>query len=193
VKQPRPLPTAPPFLTLYTATYLRPVALARNMASVGRQTATGDIEQLVLPDHVGYGLVNGLYGRITWYADACRGDYVAFLSDDDELAGENVVAALKVFADKRGRPEVISVRVKKGREEFPKSDPTAEPIEGDVDLGTFVMRRDVWLAHKSDFGLRYQGDYDLAVAMWKAKRQIVPMDLLFAFGPAGGGRPELSL
>ena len=68
MRQPRPLPSRPPFLTLVTMTHLRPTALVRNLASVGRQTAVQDLEQIVLPDHVGYGHTNGLYVRIAWYA-----------------------------------------------------------------------------------------------------------------------------
>ncbi len=197
MKQPKPLPTRPPFLTLYTNTHLRPAALMRNLASVGRQTAVSDIEQLVIPDHVGYGLVGGLFGRVPWYAEACRGQYVMFLSDDDELHGEDAVARLRKFI--AGQPEppppLVLVRVAKGDQVFPKGSPTDAPVEGEVDLGSYVYRRDMWVKYRNAFGLRYQGDYDHAVTMWNdGVRPVFAESVgLFAVGPMSNGRPELSL
>lgn len=193
MKQPKPLPSAPPFLTIYTSTHLRPAALVRNLASVGRQTAVEDLEQIVVPDHVGYGLAGGLFGRIPWYAPACRGRYVAILSDDDELADERAVERLRAFVAQRGDPPVVLVRVRKGDATFPKGTPDAGPAEGAVDLGSYVLRRDVWLAHAGDYGRRYQGDFDHAVALDQAGYSPIYCDLLFAVGPLSNGRPELSL
>lgn len=195
MKQPKPLPTEPPFLTLYTNTHLRPEALRRNMESVGRQTAVDRLEQLVIPDHVGYGLVGGLFGRVPWYADACRGRYVVFLSDDDALAGERVVEALERFVGRQPEPPAaVLVRVRKGAEEFPKGDPEGPPVEGDLDLGSYVLRQDVWRRHKGSYGMRYSGDVDHALALWRdGIRPVFAKDILFAVGPMSGGRPELSL
>ena len=64
MKQPKPFPSEPPFLSIYTPTFRRPQYLAKNMASVGRQTAAQHVEQIIVPDHVGYGVVGGLYGRM---------------------------------------------------------------------------------------------------------------------------------
>lgn len=195
MKQPKPLPTEPPFLTLYTSTHLRPTALARNMASVGRQTAVERIEQLVFPDHVGYGLAGGLFGRIPWYATACRGSYVAFLSDDDVLASEHAVADLERFVRKYVSPPVVLVNVKKGEHVFPRSDfPLDEPEEGKIDLGSYVLRRDVFVAYKDAYGLRYSGDVDHARCLWQ--NGFMPKyakDLLFAEGPLSNGVTECTL
>jgi hypothetical protein len=194
VKQPKPLPTEPPFLTLYTNTHLRPAGLVKNLASVGRQTAVERIEQLVIPDHVGYGLAGALFGRVPWYADACRGRYVAFLSDDDELAGERVVEGLERFVESQPEPPaIVLVRVLKGGQEFPKT--LGLPVEGHIDLGSYVLRRDVWVRYSRSYGLRYQGDFDHALTMWMDG--VMPLvfwgDQLFAHGPLSNGRPEVSL
>lgn len=192
MRPPRPLLPGPPFLTLYTNAFRRPMALARNFASVARQTEVQLVEQIVLPDHVGHGWC-ALFGRIPWYAPACRGEYVAFLNDDDSLASDNVVARLRAFVKDAGRPPVVLVRVRKGDLEFPRQDPALAPVEGLVDLGSYVLRRDVWLRHAADYGLRYQGDYDHAQVLWADPecRPPVPCDLLFATGPISNGRPEV--
>lgn len=186
----KPLPAGQPFLTIYTNAYRRPAALARNMASVANQTAAEHVEQLVLPDHVGYGIVGGLYGRIPWYAQACRGEYVAALCDDDELADETVVAKLMAFARKRGNPPVIIVRAEKGGLELPSHPEGTAPEPGEVDLCCLVLRRDIWLKHVGDWGMRYEGDYDMAAALYRAGYAHAWLDLLFATGANSNGRPE---
>jgi hypothetical protein len=184
------LPKEPPFLTLWTTSYMRPQALARNMESVAKQTAVEHVEQLVFPDHVGYGW-DAMYERVKWYASAARGNYVAWLNDDDALAGVNAVANLMKMARQAGDPEVLVVRVKKGTTEFPRDGSGWPPAHALVDLGSYVVRRDIWLQHLNDYGHRYEGDYDHAAAMYLAGRKAFKTDLLFAEGAAGGGRPEV--
>jgi hypothetical protein len=86
-----------PFITFYTPTYKRPQALARCLASVASQTVVGEIEQIVIPDHVGVG-IHGMYARVPQYASAVHGEYVMFLCDDDVLADATVVETVKTFA-----------------------------------------------------------------------------------------------
>jgi hypothetical protein len=181
-----------PFLTLYTSTHLRPTALVANLASVGRQTMVEHVEQLVFPDHVGYGLVGGLFGRIPWYASACRGAYVVFLSDDDQLADERVVSRLAKVAQQHSNPPVIVVDVLKGEHRFPKRR-GERPAVGDIDLGSYVLRRDIWMEFSGSYGARYTGDVDHAQALWDAGHRPVYADLLFAVGPLGNGVSEVSL
>jgi len=86
------------------------------------------------------------------------------------------------------------VNVTKGDVVFPKgNDWQDNPTEGDVDLGSYILRNDVWRAHAADYGKRYQGDYDHAVALRKAGHRPVHFGKMFAIGGAGNGRPELSL
>ncbi len=191
MKPKRPLPLDPPFLTLVTHTYRRPQALARNMASVCRQTAVEAIEQIVLPDHLGLSPADAVYGRMPWYADAPRGRYVHVLGDDDVLADDNSVAHLQAFVMRRGCPPCVAVLARKGPDLFPKK-PLLEAVEGDVDLCCFVMRRDVYSALARSYGCNYKCDWDGFQAL-KAicVTPIVESGLLFALGAQGSGRPEV--
>lgn len=180
-----------PFLTFYTPTYKRPVALARCLASVGAQTLVAEIEQIVLPDHLGLGIVGGLYGRIPLYADACRGRYVHVLADDDALAGPDVVAQVKAFAETEGFPPVIVVRARKSGYEMPACD-LNPPECGAIDMGCFILRADVWRQHAADYGPRYEGDYDHALALYRAGHRFAVLPTLFVVGDARKGKPEVA-
>ena len=61
-----------PFLTFYTPTYKRPEGLAQCLASVAAQTIADEIEQVVIPDHVGIG-IDGMYRRLPTYTEAVHG------------------------------------------------------------------------------------------------------------------------
>lgn len=184
------LPTAPPFLTLITSTFRRPSRLAACLASVTAQTAAEHVEQLVLPDHVGYGIAPALYGRLPWIAPAVRGSYVNLLCDDDTLADAGAVAELMAFAEKERQPEVIIARVRKGAFELPMCDPLGEPQCGAIDLVSYIVRRDTWLRHLGSYGMRYEGDYDHAIAMYRAGHRVAFFDRLWATGEAMRGASE---
>lgn len=191
VKPPRPLPTAAPFLSFYTPTFRRPTGLAKCLASVATQTAVERVEQLVVPDHAGLGVTNGLYGRMPFYAEALRGDYVHVLCDDDELASPTAVEQVERFAAKMQRPAVIVVRARKGNLDLPLCPIETAPVCGRIDLSCYIIRQDVWLRHYKDYGLRYEGDYDHALALWNAGHRHEFLDMLFVVGGASNGRPEV--
>jgi hypothetical protein len=191
MKPPVPLPTVAPFLSIYTPTFRRPEALAKCLESVGKQTAADDLEHLVVPDHVGYGLVGGLFGRLPWYAPGIRGRYVNLLCDDDALASESVVSTVRAFAAHQNNPEVIIVRVVKGATALPACDPLGEPQCGAVDLTSYLVRGDVWQKHLGDYGLCYEGDYWHALALYKAGYRHAFCDVLWAVGGQSHGRPEM--
>lgn len=191
MKPAKPVPTTAPFLSLYTPTYRRPVALARCLESVGRQTAADDLEQLVVPDHSGFGVVGGLYGRLPFYAPVLRGRYVNLLCDDDVLTDPTVVARVRDFAAAHGDPEVIVTRVRKGHLELPACDPVGPPECGAVDLTSYLVRGDIWHRHVKDYGLRYEGDFDHASSLYAAGYRFAFCDLLWAVGGASHGRPEM--
>lgn len=190
MRPPQPINTAP-FLSLYTPTFRRPEGLRKCLESVGRQTAAADIEQLVVPDHVGHGVPVGLYGKLPQYAGTLRGAYVNLLCDDDVLASDTVVETVKAFAQVKCQPEVIVTKVRKGALTLPLCHPEAEPICGQVDLTSYIVRGDVWHQHIADYGVRYEGDFDHATALWKAGRKFAFCDLLWAIGGASNGRPEV--
>ncbi len=187
----KPLRTEPPFLSIYTPTFRRPAGLAANLRSVGVQTAAEHIEQVVVPDHVGHGIVNSLYKRLQWYAPWMRGDYVAILCDDDVLADETVVAKLMAFAEKKRNPPVIIVNAEKGGLVYPAYAEGTVPEPGEIDLCCMILRRDVWLQHVNDWGSRYEGDYDMAIVLHEMGYEHARLDLLFAIGDATNGRPEV--
>jgi glycosyltransferase involved in cell wall biosynthesis len=190
VRAPRPLNPSP-FVTLITPTFRRPVQLAACLESVGRQTAADQVQHLVLPDHVGHGIVDGLYGRMPWCVGAVRGRYVAVLCDDDVLAGEAVVAQVQAFADERKSPPVIVARVVKNGMSLPACPPDGPPQCGAVDMASYIVRADIWAAHAGDYGRRYEGDYDHAAALWAAGHPVAFCDALWAVGGASHGRPEV--
>lgn len=190
MKPPKPLQTTPPFLSLYTPTFRRPAQLAKCLDSVGQQTAADDLEQIVAPDHVGYGVAGSLFGRLPWYASALRGRYINLLCDDDMLAADDVVAKVRAFAETAQQPEVIVTRVCKGGRFFPMTDPLAPPVCGQMDLTSFIVRGDIWHKHIADYGLRYEGDFDHATVLYQAGYRFAFLDLLWAVGGASNGRPE---
>lgn len=191
MQPPKPLPTERPFLSFYTPTFRRPTALDKCIRSVSNQTAVEHVEQLVVPDHPGYGVAGGLFGRMAWYAEALRGEYVHVLCDDDELASPTAVEQLRRFVAKMHQPPVVVVRARKGVLELPLCSIAEPPVCGRIDLSCYVLRHDVWRRHYKDYGLRYEGDYDHATALWQAGHRHEFLDMLFVVGGASNGRPEV--
>lgn len=178
-----------PFLTFYTPTYKRPQALARCLASVAEQTAVADVEQIVIVDHRGVG-VEGMYRRVPDYAAAVHGQYVTFLCDDDELAGPDVVAAVRDFARAQGHPPLILVATRKGGAIWPVGNPWP-PRLSYIDLNCAIVRADVWKQHVHAYGARYEGDFDFLNALYLAGVPAVWCDELFSVGDVRRGAPEL--
>jgi len=177
-----------PFISFYTPTYKRPIGLARCLASVAMQSAAADIEQIVIPDHLGIG-IGGMYARLPQYIDAVHGDYVHVLADDDELSHPDVVAIVKDFAEANNRPPLILVGVQKGA--LVLSEPWWPPVEGTIDLGCLIVRADVWKAHCHDWGKRYEGDYDFAAALHRAGHEGARCPVMFLRGGQSHGAPEV--
>jgi hypothetical protein len=190
MKPPKPLPTRMPFLSIYTTTYRRPAALARNLRSVESQTAVELLEQIVIPDLVGYGIVDGLYTRLAWYAEALRGQYIHILPDDDCLATERVVEDLRAFAIDMAYPDVIVATARKGDVTYPRIPVDQRPEDGDIDLTSYIVRRDVWREHVHDYGRRYAGDVDHARALLAAGYHHARFEPIFVVGDNHNGRPE---
>lgn len=177
-----------PFLTLYTPTYKRPEALVRCMRSVEQQTLVSEIEHLIVPDYVGLG-VGGMYQRVPSHIHAVHGEYVHFLADDDVLASPTVVEQVKQAAEQNGYPPMLLVRVIKGALQLPFGQPWP-PVIGQIDLGCFITRADVWKAHAHKYGDRYEGDFDFAEAVAQSGYSATLVDLLFLTGGVSRGEPE---
>lgn len=190
MKPKKPLPTARPFLTILTATFCRPQGLAENLRSVYRQTLAHEIEQIVLPDHIGVSPNHAVYGRLPWYATAPRGAYVHVLGDDDVLADDQVVERIKRFAERQAYPDVIVMKCKKGDTEYPKCGVTGEPTEGDIDLCCYVVKRQVWATCMQTYRPHYKCDYGFYQTLKDYGASLTPLDQVIAVGRVGGGRPE---
>jgi hypothetical protein len=175
-----------PFLSFFTPTYRRPQRLAQCMESVWRQSVA--CEQVIVHDTIGVGIA-GVYARVAAYAASLHGEYVHVLADDDVLAGPTVVEQVLHAAAAAGHPDVFVVHAIKNGLHLPlMSD--GPPVEGAIDLGCIITRRDVWQAHADHYGRRYEGDFDHVTAMWQAGRRFVYTDILFEIGPAMHGAPE---
>lgn len=177
-----------PFLSLYTPTYRRPQGLARCLASVQAQTAVADIEQIVIPDHVGVG-VGGMFERVPHYASAVHGRYVAFLCDDDVLAAPDVVAQVKACAEAHGEPELLLVWTQKGDAIWPTGLPWP-PQMGAIDLNCAIVRRDIWQAHVTAYGSTYEGDYHFLAALYAAGVKATWCPVMFSVGAVSRGAAE---
>jgi hypothetical protein len=177
-----------PFITFYTPTYKRPQALARCLASVASQTVVGEIEQIVIPDHVGVG-IHGMYARVPQYASAVHGEYVMFLCDDDVLADATVVETVKTFARSHDNPPLILVATKKGPNIFPAGNPWP-PQCGSIDLNCAIVRWDVWTRHAGSYGARYEGDWDFMQALHLDGVAPLWCDVILSHGAVSRGRAE---
>jgi hypothetical protein len=178
-------------LSLYTPAYRRPQALLKCLASVAAQTCIADIEQVVFPDHIGYGVVDGLFGRMPWYAHVMRGQYVFVLADDDVFAATDVVAKLRTFAEAHDQPPVIVVKAQKNEKCYPLNGWGSKPERKRVDLSNYVLRRDIWLKHIGDYGMNRAGDFEHALALWPLY-PFAHLDLLFVRGAASKGAAEVA-
>ena len=158
-----------PFLSFYTPTYRRPEQLQACMESVRQQTAVADVEQIVVPDHVGLG-VGGMFERVPRYAAALHGRYVHFLCDDDILASPNAVARVRLQAGAEDYPDVMIVGSQKPGGMFPSAN-EGPPVLGSIDLGCFIVERSVWTEFAHCYGRRYEGDFDFISHLWEVSRE----------------------
>jgi len=178
-----------PFLSIYTPTYRRPTLLAACRQSVADQTIAGEIQHYVLVDDIGVGIA-GMFAEIPRHVGELQGEYVYVLQDDDVLAGPEVVERLKRFVKEEGEPPVVMVRNRKRGMVLPTFWGEA-PRPAHVDLGNYVLRRDVFRLHAGDFGRCYEGDYYFILRVWEMGWRFTWLDLLFSKAMALGlGRPE---
>lgn len=176
--------------------------LERCQASVAAQVGCGEIQHVIVEDHVGIGIA-GMFAAIEWNAGILDGEWVYVLQDDDELAGPWVVRELEKFltaeavttAVTTGACDVVMVKNRKRGNVYPTFWRVG-PELGYVDLGSYVVRREVFVRHAGDFGKRYAGDFDFIRRLWDAGYEFGWCDVLFAQEQVcepGLGRPESEL
>lgn len=151
------------FLTIYTPTYKRPLALQVCIDSIKEQTRAGFIEHVIIPDEVGIG-IDGVYREVPNNLDKVHGDYVLFLSDDDMLIDPEFMRKFYAYAID-GYPEVVIIKAEKSGRILPDLW-QHEPMLGHIDLACFVVRSDIWKANADKWGQRYEGDYDFIKSLW---------------------------
>jgi len=179
-----------PFLTVLTPTYRRPRGLAACLASVRAQTRVTHLEHVLMVDHVGLG-VAGMFAQVPRYAPLVRGQYVAWLCDDDVFAHHRVVADLEQLVDDAGEPPLLIVETVKAGRRWP--DPkTWPPLAGHIDLNSAIVRGDVWHQFAAAYGDRYEGDFDHLAALAAAGVWPVFSDLLVSTGAVSRGQPEVA-
>jgi hypothetical protein len=89
-------------------------------------------------------------------------------------------------------PDVVIVGSRKPGGYFPTAN-GGPPILGGIDLGCFVVKRNVWAAHCDHYGRRYEGDFDFIDHLWRAvgpNRFSWHNELHFVNGEASRGRYE---
>lgn len=177
-----------PFLTIYTPTFRRPALLERCRASVEAQT-DGSYQHAVVVDEIGVG-VAGMFRDIATHHAALTGEYVYFLSDDDQFADNAVVADLHAFALANPDADVIMCKAQIGPYTFPLPQCwEAAPIEGGVTLANWVVKKHVW--ESVPYGVRYEGDLDFIAECWRRDLRFAWYDRLICKADGWGrGRPE---
>ena len=176
------------FLSIVTRCYKRPEGLARNTASLARQTDR-DFEQIFIIDEVGVGIPAA--NRSLANAEPV-GDYVLVLDDDDIISEPKAIEYLKeATAD---NPEIV---IFKGDLEVLGILPSVavwgkRPLKGQIAGCNFITRRDVWEKHVASYGADEAGDYEYIKALWWDKPAVVWLDRLLTATPNGRkwGAPE---
>jgi hypothetical protein len=141
-----------------------------------------------------------MFAAIPGQVHYMTGRYVYILQDDDVLADNTAVAELYRFAVQERYPEVIICQNRKRGNVYPTDAfrlLSWGPEEGHIDLGSYIVRIDIFRRHVNDFGKRYAGDADFAVKLWQQGYRFVVWNRLFAVeqipGVPGLGRPETAL
>jgi len=153
------------FLEVVTRTFgQRPGMLQRNLHSLTSQTDPDWTRRLVIDDAArGVAWAVGNLGTVV-----ATGDYVWVLDDDDVCARATLVAELKTIAHMERWPDVIMVRALHEKFGMLPSDGNweAAPVRGNVGTSCYVVRRDVWNAHRMAWLERYDGDFWWIDHLW---------------------------
>lgn len=164
-------------LEVLTRTYRRPQMLARNMASLEAQTC-GDWVQTLLRDTFGRG-IGWSYTNMAAYAPQLVGDYIWVLDDDDECIRPTLVAEIQAIVHRDPDVEVIFVRMDHGRlGVLPSVNWGKSPVEGDIGVSAYIVRRDRWQQYAPAFAPVYAGDYAFITAVYASTHHHVWHDVV---------------
>lgn len=158
------------FLEVITRTCNRPKLLAKNQASLARQTDP-DFRQTILVDDVGRG-IGWAQAQLADYAHQLTGEYIWLLDDDDMCIRDTLVEELKAIVGfkERGHDtscpykyDVVMIRMDhRERGVLPDEDAWGRFVfQNRVGCSAYVVRREVWQKHAAAFrSARYQSDFD---------------------------------
>ena len=153
----------PDFLSCYTPTYKRPKLLELCKQSVLEQLDA--VDHVIIPDEVGIGW--SVFTEVRKHAHKCKGEYVQFLSDDCALLDPTVSRRFRQFADMAEYPEAIIWRGQYPDSICPWQPMGERPRLGYINLGNFVVRRDIWLLHADAWIADYAGDFYFVDGLWE--------------------------
>lgn len=164
-------------LEVLTRCYKRPGMLAVNQASLDRQTSD-DWEQTLLHDHVGRG-IGWSYTNMAAYGPQLTGAYIWILDDDDECIRPTLVEELASIVQE-GWPDVVYMRMDHGTPLgiLPSRNWGHAPVEGDIGVSGFMVRRAIWQRHAGAFAAHYAGDYAFIAAVHAATKRHVWHDVV---------------
>lgn len=177
-----------PLITFYTPTYRRPRALESNIAVV-RAQSVARAEHVIVPDLIGVGIA-GMFQAIADNLDKLNGKYVYIYQDDDLIYRDDAVEEFGRFVRAQGFPAVVICKNIKGGRLLPDRWGQA-PELGHIDLGSYIVRRDVFNQYAHRFGARYEGDFDFIRALWEDGVPFSWWDFVFCEATqVGKGRAE---
>lgn len=180
-----------PLLTIVTRTFNgRPVGLAANITSVKRQPGIGEIQHMIVEDNAHRG-VAWAQENLKNETPFVKGDYVMLLDDDDFLIDMNLIEGL--LREVKESPEVVVCKMNMGDGRIlPDADHWGkQPERSYIPCSSYIVRRDIWNEHVSDFKAKYDGDFDFINAVWKCGHPFRWWNNVVArVGQVSHGQPE---
>lgn len=177
------------FLEVLTRTYGgRPAMLARNVASLAKQTD---------PDYMHHVIVDHERRGVAWAVGnlanvEATGEWVWVLDDDDLCCHPTLIRELKEI-DAAMMPDVIMVRAL--HEAFGMLPGGANwgqaPVLGNIGTSCYIVRRYIWNLYRSRWLERYDGDYWWIHHLWSQGCEFYWHDVIAAHYPQQStGVPE---
>lgn len=154
------------FLDVIVRTFgQRPAMLQRNWDSLVALEDT-DWRRVLVVDREARGVAWAVGNLSTVQVSA---DYVWVLDDDDMCCRPSLLGELRKIALQERCPSVIMVRAFHERFGMLPSDGNWQerPVLGNVGTSCFIVRGDVWNAHRAAWQARYDGDFWWIDHLWQ--------------------------
>jgi hypothetical protein len=160
----------------------RPGLLARNRASIERQTSA-DWQQTLLIDDDGRGMP-WANAQLSIYAPKLTGEYIWILDDDDYCTYDKLVEDVKFIVDHLA-PGVIMIRGEwMDRGLLPSDDHWGQaPTFSNVGICNFIVHRSIWQEHADRFRVPSGADFDFISGVFQAEPTIYWHDVVAFFVP----------